>query len=106
MIDHAAIIKDVTYKPGWELVVFFPKSAPTTPHLHLGMRVPDKNTGARQKTVAAFPIPAPGNKQDFLDWVLRKIIWMETHEAKEMFKYQGKIHAEPWHQDPAKRKSP
>lgn len=89
------ILDRTKYKPGWNLESY--QGRYEGPHLRIWSEtIPDAFTpGAMARFDVHSPIPPMATEADLLEWLLWRIIRIESHEAREFFQIDGKPFADP-----------
>lgn len=93
--DLVAMAREMRWRPGWHLSVFM------DPHEGPKLRaVGSEPDGYHPGQVIALGISAriPSlvrTEADFLEWVLWRLLEVDAHECREMFRYRGELVRDP-----------
>jgi 5-methylcytosine-specific restriction endonuclease McrA len=102
VMDVAAVIEGITYKPGWRLSVtrrqdYLFGGSPGVNLLRITAEVPDARHPGRTTTVTAdnFIPEYVDSEEHLLRWVRHALTQVELHERDEFFRYQGDLVNDP-----------
>jgi hypothetical protein len=94
--DVRSVLAQVTYRPGWEFRIA------EDPYEGLAVWVvaPVENSYQPGTTtdlgIETFvPLASLAGPEQFLEWLLARLVRLETHEAMEWFKVNGKPFRDP-----------
>jgi hypothetical protein len=85
----------VTFRPGWNLAIY--QGRYEGPHLRAWCEnVPDAyNPDQVTYLDVHSPIPPCRTEADFYDWLLWRLMRVDSHETREFFQVDGKPYADP-----------
>lgn len=93
LVDMQLALSHVKYKDGWTLEVY--QGRWEGPHMIISVEVPDSTTGETTCLNIHSMVPPCENVDQFLYWVLWRIVRIEIHEAREFFKYYDHVWDDP-----------
>jgi hypothetical protein len=88
-------VRRMSYKDGWAMSVFYPDEFQG---LYFAVDIDMPNSYKPDETVPLHiesPLPAMTDADALKTWVLCRLIVIETHEALEWFKVDGKMYRDP-----------
>lgn len=86
--EIADVVSRVTYRPGWRFTVAEPRFE--GPRLLIEAQVPNSYKPAETVDLRIeSPIPFMANEGAFVDWLLWRLLRVESHECREWFRLDG-----------------
>jgi hypothetical protein len=89
-----AALDQVTYKPGWSFRLYWHDYE----GLWIAISYSDQNAYHHEQkwdVCVRSPIPFVNTPEDFWEWLLRRLIRIESHECREWFHVGGKPLRDP-----------